>query len=279
MTTLNSALDPQSFSYISSLVRRKSAIILEGEKAYLVESRLTPVVREMGLLNISELVAELQKPGSQTLNQRVVEAMTTNETSFFRDIHPFNALKDKILPGLIQRRSKEKTITIWSNACSSGQEPYTIAMILAEHFPMLKNWKVRLISSDLSNRILDKARLGCFNQTEVNRGLPMNFLLKYFTKDGNKWTIDQGIRNMIEFRELNLVDPFPALLPKMDIVFLRNVLIYFSPESKTEILNKVHAVMHKDSYLFLGGSETTMNLKVSFEREQIGSAVCYRPVA
>lgn len=279
MTTLNSALDPQSFSYISSLVRRKSAIILEGEKAYLVESRLTPVVREMGLLNISELVAELQKPGSQTLNQRVVEAMTTNETSFFRDIHPFEALKDKILPGLIQRRSKEKTITIWSNACSSGQEPYTIAMILAEHFPMLKNWKVRLISSDLSNRILDKARLGCFNQTEVNRGLPMNFLLKYFTKDGNKWTVDQGIRNMIEFRELNLVDPFPALLPKMDIVFLRNVLIYFSPESKTEILNKVHAVMHKDSYLFLGGSETTMNLKVSFEREQIGSAVCYRPVA
>ena len=279
MTTLNSALDAQSFSYISSLVRRKSAIILEGEKAYLVESRLTPVVREMGLLNISELVAELQKPGSQTLNQRVVEAMTTNETSFFRDIHPFNALKDKILPGLIQRRSKEKAITIWSNACSSGQEPYTIAMILAEHFPMLKNWKVRLISSDLSNRILDKARLGCFNQTEVNRGLPMNFLLKYFTKDGNKWTVDQGIRNMIEFRELNLVDPFPALLPKMDIVFLRNVLIYFSPESKTEILNKVHAVMHKDSYLFLGGSETTMNLKVNFEREQIGSAVCYRPVA
>jgi chemotaxis protein methyltransferase CheR len=274
-----SALDPQSFSYISSLVRRKSAIILEGEKAYLVESRLTPMVRELGLLNISELVAELQKPGSQNLNQRVVEAMTTNETSFFRDIHPFKALQDKILPGLIQRRSKEKAITIWSNACSSGQEPYTIAMILTEHFPMLKNWKVRLISSDLSNRILDKARLGCFNQTEVNRGLPMNFLLKYFTKDGNKWTIDQGIRNMIEFRELNLVEPFPTLLPKMDIVFLRNVLIYFSPESKTEILNKVRAVMHKDSYLFLGGSETTMNLNVSFEREQIGSAVCYRPVA
>ncbi len=279
MTTLMSALDPQSFSYISSLVRRKSAIILEGEKAYLVESRLTPMVRELGLLNISELVAELQKPGSQNLNQRVVEAMTTNETSFFRDIHPFKALQDKILPGLIQRRSKEKAITIWSNACSSGQEPYTIAMILTEHFPMLKNWKVRLISSDLSNRILDKARLGCFNQTEVNRGLPMNFLLKYFTKDGNKWTIDQGIRNMIEFRELNLVEPFPALLPKMDIVFLRNVLIYFSPESKTEILNKVRAVMHKDSYLFLGGSETTMNLNVSFEREQVGSAVCYRPVA
>ena len=279
MATLTSALDPQSFSYISSLVRRKSAIILEGEKAYLVESRLTPLVRELGLLNISDLVTELQKPGSQGLNQRVIEAMTTNETSFFRDIHPFNALRDKILPGLIQRRSKEKAITIWSNACSSGQEPYTIAMILAEHFPMLKNWKVRLISSDLSNRILDKARLGSFNQTEINRGLPMNFLLKYFTKDGSKWTIDQGIRNMIEFRELNLVEPFPALLPKMDIIFLRNVLIYFSPESKTEILNKVHAVMHKDSYLFLGGSETTMNLNVSFEREQVGSAVCYRPVA
>ena len=279
MSTVAASLDPQAFTFISNLVRRKSAIILESEKSYLVESRLTPVVRELGLLNISELVAELQKPGSQSLNQRVVEAMTTNETSFFRDIHPFTALKDKILPGLIQRRAKEKTITIWSNACSSGQEPYTIAMILAEHFPMLKNWKIRLISSDLSSRILDKARLGVFNQTEINRGLPMNFLLKYFAKDGAQWTIREDIRNMIEFRELNLVEPFPNLLPKMDIVFLRNVLIYFSPETKTEILKKVQAVMHKDSYLFLGGSETTMNLNVRFEREQIGTAVCYRPVA
>ena len=142
---------------------------------------------------------------------------------------------------------------------------------------MLKDWKVRIVSSDLSSQILDRARLGVFNQTEVNRGLPMSFLLKYFTKNGNQWMIRDDIRKMIEFRELNLIEPFPPLLPKMDIVFLRNVLIYFSPETKTEILKKVHAAMHKDSYLFLGGSETTMNLNVAFAREQLGAAVGYRP--
>lgn len=277
MSTIAEALDPQSFNFITKLVRSKSAIVLESGKAYLVESRLSPVARELGLKNIAELVSELQKPGSQKLTQRVVEAMTTNETSFFRDIHPFTALKEKIIPSLIQRRAKEKSLSIWSNACSSGQEPYTIAMLIAEHFPILKDWKVRIISSDLSSQILDRARLGEFNQTEVNRGLPMNFLLKYFTKNESQWKIRDDIRKMVEFRELNLVEPFPALLPAMDIVFLRNVLIYFSPETKSEILKKVHKVMRKDSYLFLGGSETTMNLNVSFEREQFGSAVCYRP--
>ena len=277
MSTVAAPLDPQAFNFIANLVRIKSAIVLESGKAYLVESRLTPVARELGLEGISELVSELQKPGSLKLTQRVVEAMTTNETSFFRDIHPFTALKEKILPNLIQRRAKEKSLSIWSNACSSGQEPYTIAMLIAEHFPMLKDWKVRIISSDLSSQILDRARLGVFNQTEVNRGLPMSFLLKYFTKNGSQWKIRDDIRKMVEFRELNLVEPFPTLLPAMDIVFLRNVLIYFSPSTKSEILKKVHKVMQKDSYLFLGGSETTMNLNVSFEREQFGTAVGYRP--
>ena len=277
MSTVAAPLDPQAFNFIANLVRIKSAIVLESGKAYLVESRLTPVARELGLEGISELVSELQKPGSLKLTQRVVEAMTTNETSFFRDIHPFTALKEKILPNLIQRRAKEKSLSIWSNACSSGQEPYTIAMLITEHFPMLKDWKVRIISSDLSSQILDRARLGVFNQTEVNRGLPMSFLLKYFTKNGSQWKIRDDIRKMVEFRELNLVEPFPTLLPAMDIVFLRNVLIYFSSSTKSEILKKVHKVMQKDSYLFLGGSETTMNLNVSFEREQFGTAVGYRP--
>lgn len=277
MSTATVSLDPQAFSFITNLVRKKSAIVLESGKGYLVESRLTPVVRELGLKSISELVSELQKPGSQKLVQLVVEAMTTNETSFFRDIHPFTALKEKVLPELIQRRAKEKCLSIWSNACSSGQEPYSIAMLIAEHFPVLKSWKIRIISSDLSSQILDRARLGTFNQTEVNRGLPMNFMLKYFIKDANQWKIRPEIRSMVEFRELNLVEPFPALIPAMDIVFLRNVLIYFSPETKTEILNKVCRVMSKDSYLFLGGSETTMNLNVDLVREQVGTAVCYRP--
>ncbi|MFO0923698.1 MAG: CheR family methyltransferase [Pirellulales bacterium] len=277
MCTATATLDPQSFNYISNLVRDKSAIVLEPGKTYLVESRLSPIAREHGLDSLNQLVDALRKPGSQVLTQKVVEAMTTNETSFFRDLHPFTALKTTILPSLIERRAKERVINIWSNACSSGQEPYTIAMVLKENFPQLDGWRVRLIGTDLSNQILSRAKQGVFNQTEVNRGLPMPLLLKYFVKEGITWKIKDEIRKMVEFRELNLVEPFPALMTSMDIVFLRNVLIYFSPETKRDILMKTRRALRDDGYLFLGGAETTMNLNVSFEREQIGNCVCYRP--
>jgi chemotaxis protein methyltransferase CheR len=270
-------IEPKSFEYISDLILNKSAIVLEKSKTYLIESRLSPVVKEYGLDCVEDLVARLKSPGSQAMVQKVVDAMTTNETSFFRDLHPFQALKTMILPEMIQSRSKERTLNIWSNACSSGQEIYTIAFLLKESFPELAGWKVRLVASDLSNKILDKAKSGIFTQTEVNRGLPMPLLLKYFVKVGIQWQIKDEIRSMVEFRSINLIEPFPSVMNRMDIIFLRNVLIYFSPETKTEILSKVRTALCSDGYLFLGGSETTMNLNAKFERKQIGPAVCYVP--
>ncbi len=270
-------LNTNAFDYICNLVRDKSAIVLEPSKTYLVESRLNPVARANGLVSIEELVDALRKPNSSKLTQAVIEAMTTNETSFFRDLHPFDALKTSILPALIAARSRERVLNIWSNACSSGQEVYTIAMLIKEHFPELGAWKVRLIASDLSTQILDKAREGVFNQTEVNRGLPLPMLLKHFQKNGLTWQIKEEIRKMVEFRQVNLVETFPQL-PPMDIVFLRNVLIYFAPETKRDILNNVKKVMRPDGVLFLGGAETTMNLDVPFQRELVGKATVYKSI-
>ena len=275
MTTLS--LDTQTFNYISDLVRSKSAIVLDKGKDYLVESRLVPVALECGFDTLEKLVAELRKSNSQSLVKKVVEAMTTNETSFYRDLHPFQALKATVLPELIERRGKERTLSIWSNACSSGQELYSIAMLVKENFPELAGWKLKLIGTDLSSKILERAKSGVFNQTEMNRGLPMQLLLKYFTKDGVLWRIAEEIRNMIDVQAFNLIEPFPSSMQKMDVVFLRNVLIYFSPEMKTSILNKVHASLAKDGYLFMGNAETIVNLNVKFEKQLIGNAVCFRP--
>ncbi|WP_425616244.1 protein-glutamate O-methyltransferase CheR [Anatilimnocola sp. NA78] len=271
----STTLDSDSFGFVCNLVRTRSAIEIEPSKAYLVESRLAPIAREQGLASLRELVAEMRRPGKQDLSRQVVEAMTTNETSFFRDIHPFEALKSQIIPQLVAKRSSERTLNIWSNACSSGQEPFTIAMILREHFAALAGWKVRIIGSDLSSQILARAREGVFNQTEVNRGLPANLMVKYFQRDGVHWRIKDEIRKMVEFSEVNLVETWPTSLPKFDIVFLRNVLIYFSPETKKTILGKVRKILQPDGFLFLGGAETTMNLDTTFVRTQVGKAVCY----
>ncbi len=275
MATASPTMNPGSFTYISNLVRERSAIVLEQGKTYLVESRLTPIAREHGMHTLDELVEALRRPNAQDLTRKVVEAMTTNETSFFRDVHPFDAMKTTIIPELIEKRARERTLTIWSNACSSGQEIYTIAMLLREHFPVLASWKVRLMATDLSSQILNKAQEGVFNQTEVNRGLPLPMLLKYFQKEGLNWRIRDELRKSIEFRTLNLVESWPAL-PAMDIIFLRNVLIYFSPDTKKEILGKASRALRPDGYLFLGGAETTMNLDTSFVRAQVGKATCYR---
>jgi len=267
----------QSFNFLSELVLRKSAIVLEPSKHYLLESRLLPIARAHGWSSLDELVGGLQRPGSASLAEEVIDAMTTNESSFFRDLHPFNALKTEILPDLIAKRSRERTLHIWSNACSSGQEVYSIAMLLRENFPELVGWRIKLTATDLSKQILDKAASGVFTQTEINRGLPMPMVLKYFKRDGVHWRISDEIRKMVDFRPLNLIEPWPPTLPKMDIVFLRNVLIYFSVETKKQILDKVHRVLQPDGCLFLGGAETTMNLNVRFNRELVGNATCYRP--
>jgi len=263
------------FEYIRTLVYERSAIVLEPSKTYLVESRLTPLSRRERVDSLADLVALLRQQRFGDLHRKVVEAMTTNETSFFRDVHPFNALKSHILPELLAKRRAERALQVWCAACSSGQEPYTIAMLLREHFPELASWTVRIVATDLSGEMLERAKSGKYNQLEVNRGMPAPLLVKYFERRGLDWYVNDALRSMITFRELNLIESWPVL-PRMDVVFLRNVLIYFDVNTKKTILGKVRQVMRPDAYLFLGGAETTMNLDDSFERIQFEKSGGYR---
>lgn len=269
-------LDPLAFDFLSNLVRERSAIVLQPSKMYLIDARLSPVAKAEGLEDVQALVEMIRKTKNPRLIQTVVEKMTTNETSFFRDLHPFDALKAQIIPQFIATREKTRQLNIWSNACSSGQEIYSVAMLLRENFPQLKDWRINLIASDLSTEILERAKSGVFNQTEVNRGLPMPYLLKYFTKEGLTWRIKDEIRSMVQFQVVNLITPFPTL-PKFDIVFLRNVLIYFDAESKSKILQKIHSQMLSDSYLFLGAAETTLGLTTSLQRVPVHKTFAFQP--
>lgn len=263
------------FNYIRKLVREYSAVALEADKDYLAELHLEPLARQAGVDSIADLVLKLRTQPFNRLHVQVIEALMTYETSFFRDIHPFEVLQNFLLPEFLKQRTVERSLNIWCAACSSGQEPYSIAMLIREHFPMLANWTLRLIASDISGEILARARNGRYSQLEVNRGLPETLREKYFQKQGKEWLLKEDIRRMVEFRSINLIEPWP-LLPAMDIIFMRNVLIYFEVETKKAILGKVRRLLKPDGYLFLGGGETTINLDDSFERVQFHKTVCYR---
>jgi chemotaxis protein methyltransferase CheR len=263
------------FDYISSLVRDRSAIVLETGKEYLIEARLLPLAKERGAGTVAALVHELRRSPGGVLRDLVVEAMTTNETSFFRDVHPFIALSEHVLPDLVRARSGERSLNIWCAACSSGQEPYTVAMLVHDVVGADPSWRVRLLATDLSPAMLTRTKEGVYTQFEVNRGLPANRLIRHFRKQGLHWQVEESLRRMVETRILNLNEDFPSM-PRMDIVFLRNVLIYFDIETKRRILARVRKVLRPDGYLILGGAETTLNLDDSFERLQIGRAPVYR---
>lgn len=268
-------LDHDTINYVCTLVRRKSAIELDAAKAYLIDARLTPVARRYGYTSTAEMVRTLQAAPNQDVQQQMVEAMTTNETSFYRDAHPFEALRTTIVPELLVSRAAKKSINIWSAASSTGQEAYSIAMLLKEQFAALATWNVRILGTDLSDDVLEKARAGRFSQVEINRGLPALLLAKYFKREGMQWELAPQIRAMASFMKLNLIERWPPL-PTMDVVFLRNVLIYFSPDTKRMILEKVRSVMSPGAVLFLGAAETTMGLDSAFERVQTGNSVYYR---
>ncbi len=267
---------PDSMKYLRDLVRRRSAIVIEADKDYLLESRLNPVARTNALASIDELVKKVRANESSPLTHAVIEAMTTNETSFFRDAHPFEALKTKILPDLIAARAASRTLRIWCAAASTGQEPYSIAIAIREAFPALANWTVQIIATDLNATVLARARSGLFKQLEVNRGLPAPLLLKYFTRVGADWQINQDVRSMISFQELNLLDRWP-LFTAQDIVFIRNVLIYFDVPTKRELLGRVRQALRPDGFLILGGAETTMNLDDGYAPVRVGPGVYYQP--
>jgi chemotaxis protein methyltransferase CheR len=269
------AISESDFLYIRNLIHDSAAIVLEDGKAYLIESRLQPVARRHGFDSIPEMIAAMRAQPMNTLHRSVVEAMTIHETYFFRDVYPFELLKRNILPELINRRAAERRLNLWCGAASSGQEPYSVLMILREYFPRLSSWNINFIATDISKQMLERCREGRYSQAEVRRGLAAPLLVKYFRKIGTHWQIREELRRMIDFRELNLAQPWPAL-PPPDIVFLRNVLIYFNTETKRAVLRNIRKILKPDGYLFLGSAETTLGLDESFKRVAVEKSSYYQ---
>jgi chemotaxis protein methyltransferase CheR len=273
--TTSTQLTEYDFGFVCELVKHEAAIVLEHGKEYLVESRLAPLAKTEGFPGLSEMLSAIRSREQPVLKKKIIEALTTNETSFFRDIEPFEAMKKTLLPELIAKRSTDKRLTIWSAAASTGQESYSICMMLRDNFPQLTSWNIKIIGTDINRTVLDKARQGIYSQFEINRGLPATSLIKHFEKKDTEWQIKPTICSMVEFSELNLIKPFPPSLPHFDFIFLRNVLIYFDKETKRSILEKIRGVLKNDGYLFLGASETTINVDDAFDRKVIGKTSCY----
>ncbi|PWV63252.1 CheR family methyltransferase [Plasticicumulans acidivorans] len=268
-------LSPGDFDYICRLVLERSAIVLEPGKEYLVELRLKPLVRACGLADIGGLVQKLRTDRSGDLQREVVDAMTTNETSFFRDVHPFDTLRKIILPEMIRLRSTERALNLWCAAASSGQEIYSICMLIREHFPELASWRMNIVATDISREMIQRCREGRYSQLEVNRGLPAALLVKHFERVEMDWRIKDELRRMVDFREMNLASLWMGV-PASDVIFMRNVLIYFDDAMKRQILGKVYNLLRPGGYLFLGGSETTLNLDSRFEQVKFDRTLCYR---
>ncbi len=266
-------LTAQEFAFISGLVRRDAAIVLEAGKEYLVEARLLPLARQSGLPSVSEFVARAQQRPEPEVHRKIVDALTTNETSFFRDGEPFKQLVDTVLPDLLVRRASTRSIKVWSAASSSGQEPYTIAMVLQDNLP--PGWSFDIIGTDISTEMLTRAEAGQYTQLEVNRGLPAPLLVKHFERNGAHWQIAQALRKNVSFRRLNLAAPFPSMGP-FDIVFIRNVLIYFDVQTKRTVLQRVAGTLRPDGWLFLGSAETTIGIDDRFERVVAGRTSAYK---
>ncbi|MDH5574824.1 MAG: protein-glutamate O-methyltransferase CheR [Nitrospirota bacterium] len=265
----------EDLTYIRKLIRERSAIVLDEEKEYLIFSRLKPLAKELGFDSLPGLVGRLRRTSYDMLHRKVVEAMTTNETSFFRDLSPFLAMKERLLPDLIARRASRRCLSIWCGASSSGQEPYSILLTIFEHFPQLIDWQIRFVATDISGAMVKRCQEGIYSQLEVNRGLSADLLTKYFSKKGTCWQIAEDLRKRIEFREMNLAGPW-HLFPSMDLVVLRNVMIYFDGKTKKHILRKIRNILDPQGYLLLGGTETTINLDEQYERVALNGTSCYR---
>jgi chemotaxis protein methyltransferase CheR len=254
---------PFDYDFLRGLLKQRSGLDLSADKHYLVESRLVPLARKAGLPGIAELVQRMKGGGAEVLTTEVVEAMTTNETFFFRDKIPFDHLRDTIVPALLQSRSNRKSLRIWSAACSTGQEPYSIAMCLKEKGAALSGWRIEIVATDLSKEVLEKSRSGIYSQFEVQRGLPIQLLVKYFAQVGELWQLNSEIRGMVQHRQLNLLHDF-AHLGKFDVIFCRNVLIYFDQETKINIFDRMAKVMEVDGMLMLGAAESVVGITDAF---------------
>jgi chemotaxis protein methyltransferase CheR len=252
------------FEFLSRTVRQRSGLVLTEDKVYLVESRLMPVARKQGLKSVDELVQQMKAKPDQAVLRAVTEAMTTNETLFFRDTKPFDQFKKVVLPQLLSERATRKHVRVWCAACSSGQEPYSLAMILKEEGIRLGGWKFEIVATDINTEVIDRAKAGVYSQFEVQRGLPIQYLMKYFKQVEDKWQITPEIKAMIDYREFNLLTD-PRTLGQFDVVFCRNVLIYFDQPTKSQVLDRIRGVMPDDGVLYLGGAETVLGVTDKFE--------------
>jgi chemotaxis protein methyltransferase CheR len=267
-------LDAADYAYVQQLLLEHAAMQLSTAQDYLVRSRLEPVAKRAGLSDLNALVAQLRRDSFGSLHTQVVEAMTTHETSFFRDLHPFSALKSSVISEIVARKS-DHTLRVWSAACSTGQEPYSLAMLLME-LPQLKNWKIQILATDLSRATLERAKSGTYSALEVGRGLPARMLAQHFERSGASFQIRSGLRALIEWRQLNLAGRW-GLLPPFDLVFMRNVLIYFPAPMMLQVLKTVRTTMHPDGYLFLGTTENMLGMATGFDTVAIGKTMLYRP--
>jgi len=257
-------LSHEQFSALSSLLKDETAVVLDSGKEYLVESRLTCLMREEGFPTLGDMIDTVLQRSNPLLNKKVLLALTTNETSFFRDLAPFDFLKGTVLPEIMKNRAQTKTLTLWSAACSSGQEPYSMAIALKEACPDLASWRVKIMASDINPSVVSKAKEGVYSSLEVNRGLPIQLLLKYFHQKGEQFFVSEEIKSMVSFFEQNLIASWPAT--QVDVLFLRNVLIYFDTDTKRGLFEKVKAILAPDGYLFLGTAETPYRIVEGFAK-------------
>ncbi|WP_413208145.1 CheR family methyltransferase [Rhodospirillum sp. A1_3_36] len=256
-------MKPEDFDYISKLLKDKSGLVLTKDKSYLLESRLMPLARKRGFKGLDDLIGQLRRR-DMALEKEITEAMTTNESFFFRDNKPFDQFRQVVIPNLLKTRASKRSFRIWCAAASSGQEPYSLAMILKEEAAKFAGWRIEIVGTDLSSDILKKARAGLYSQFEVQRGMPMQLLVKYFKKKDEMWEIDSTIRNMVQFKEWNLLESLGAL-GQFDIVYCRNVLIYFDQPTKSKVLEGIQKQMPDDGVLYLGGAETVLGVTQAFK--------------
>jgi len=253
----------EDFDYISGVLKERSGLTLTADKGYLLESRLTPLARQNGLDSLDALIQKVRISRDEALLKDITEAMTTNESFFFRDNTPFDLFKNYVMPAM-QKARATKRLRIWCAAASSGQEPYSLAMLFREAWPQWKDWRIEIIGTDLSNEVLAKAKAGRYSQFEVQRGLPIQMLIKYFDQEGDAWQLKDDIRNMVSFRPFNLLSSF-AMLGSFDIIYCRNVLIYFDQPTKKEVLERMRKTLANDGTLFLGAAETVLGITDTFK--------------
>jgi chemotaxis protein methyltransferase CheR len=271
-------MDPQDFEFLCGYLQERSGLQLTPGKEYLVTGRLQPVAQRRGCRDLADLVARLRQRPPADLVQEVVEAMTTNETLFFRDKTPFEDLRGTLLPELIEQRRHERRLRLWCAACSTGQEPYSLLMMLDEHFPELAHWQVEVVATDLDSTVLARARTGLYSHLEIQRGLPIQLLIKYFQQAENGWQIRDSLRQRVQWRQLNLLQPFDAL-GRFDVICCRNVLIYFDEPTKRDVLTRLTDRLSPSGALLLGAAETAIGLSSRLMRDRRCKSTIYGHVA